>query len=203
MEEPLKEKLKAEISDDCFSKENVPALKEAVKKLEDDYKKNMAFLTSFPGVLLLGDWEGIEINLVFFQEVAGELRQKHHCNAYTLADVSEELEKRGIVATHKQIRKRGIDAAEIVLWVEGDGKGTISESAVICEKPNWNRKCFPFVRGISEEQEKLFEKKNFLADFNNEIKYYFSVEELKAKMISQSKRASKEWIERNLDINGE
>ena len=172
----LKAKLQNSILDSDFSAERVPAIKEAIQKLRADYEKKKRLLNSFPGILLLGDWHGEKVNLAFFEEVKKELVSLH-CNVFTLQDIALELSNRGIEAGDLQIRVRGIDAAEVVLMVDGCGPGTVGETTNICEKKQWNEKCIFFVEGSESNALEILKGKDYLRKLHNPVFYYSGLPE--------------------------
>ncbi len=191
----VKDRLKDEISDDEMGKEKVPAIIATIGALEIDSQKKLEMQKSFPGILFMGDWHESKINRKFFEGIIGELRNPpHFINAYTLYDIIEELNKRKMVVGELEIRKRGLDSAHAVLWVDGNGKGTISESTAICMTDGWNKKCNAFVSWGAGDDTTLFKEKPFLADFINPIIKYGNIDELRAKLITNAIRLAKNWV---------
>ncbi|MBI5177040.1 hypothetical protein HY995_03055 [Candidatus Micrarchaeota archaeon] len=163
--------------------------------------KRGQLLNSYPGVLLLGDWHGEEVTLEFFESVKEELVLHHHCNAFTLNDIKAKMDDASAdtpeIST-AQIRDKGLDEADIVLWVDGDGKGTVSESSVICGNPGWNSKCLPLVKGKPQDHETILASKDYLKDFDNDIIYYDSIDELRALLVQRGQHASRVWVKTQL-----
>jgi hypothetical protein len=197
----LKERIRAIITDSLLN--DIPAVKEAADSISSDQAKRKELLASYPGILLLGDWTSDEdeprgINLEFFKGLKAALKAIH-CNAFILQDIREELERRGVAVTEKDVRMRGLDNAAIIMLVDGVGRGTIGETTTICDNKNWNAKCHIFVKGTAEDQARIFKDKPYLLGFNNTLVYYDTIDELKAKIISHSERAAKNWVDERID----
>lgn len=193
----IKDKLQSKISDGDYKPGNIPAIKAAIERLRENADARKTLLKSYPGILLLGDWHGAEINFDFFERIKRKFLDDNF-NAYTLADIKQRCP----TANDIEIQKVGIDEAQCVLLVDGERPGLVDEMAAIRQTLSWNNKCICFVnKRHGTDVDNLYKNRPHLKDLKNSLILFGGITELEEQLLFQGKSRAEVWVSEKIKEN--
>ena len=128
-------------------------------------------------VLICGDHESQEINLEFLGNFKKELKLKG-INCVIGNDYIQKAKD----AREEDIRKAYLKDADIIIFINGKGPGTIDESGIIRRDNSLKRKTLAFFKYDNfEELKNIPDKQDYITEFKYPVPYK-EIEELKAKV---------------------